>query len=112
MLKIETLRNLISLTTDEAIRTELETELTKAEETAAKRAEETAAKKAEYDAAHDVVMGVLYEATEGLTLAELYEKCHGAMTLSKAKLSYALRVYWADEVEKTVGKVNKYTAKA
>lgn len=112
MMTINTLNTLLSLTTDETIVAELTAELEKAKKAAAKKAEVTAAKEAEYAAAHDVVMGVLADAVAPITLAELYEACGEELTISKSKLAYALRVYWADEVEKAEGKVNTYARKA
>jgi len=112
MMTINTLNTLLSLTTDETIVAELTAELEKAKKAADKKAEVAAAKEAEYAAAHDVVMGVLAEAVAPVTLAELYEACGEELTISKSKLAYALRVYWANEVEKTEGKVNLYSLKA
>lgn len=112
MMTINTINTLLTLTTDETIVAELTAELEKAKKTAAKKAEEVAAKAAVYAEAHDVVMGVLADATAPLTLADLYTACGADLSISKSQLAYALRVYWADEVEKTEGKVNAYAHKA
>lgn len=88
-----------------------EVELASAAET--RKAEQKSAKLAEYSNAHDVVMGVLADATAPLTLAELWDEVGGQLEgFTKGKLSYALSRLWVDEVEKTEGKVNSYAVKA
>lgn len=112
MMTINTLNTLLTLTTDETIVAELTAELEKAKKAAAKKAEEVATKAAVYAEAREVVMGVLADATAPMTLADLYAACGEELSISKSQLAYALRVYWADEVEKTEGKVNAYAIKA
>lgn len=111
MMKISTLRALSALTSDEAILTELTAEIEKAEKAEARKVEQKVAKANEYAEAHDVVMGVLADATGAVTVSEIYEACKDELPagFSKNKISYALRVYWADEVVKTEGKVNAYS---
>jgi len=62
----------------------------------------------------DAVRGVLETATEGATVAEIFESLEGKVgsDFTKGKLTYALGHQWADRVVKTEGKVNTYTLKA
>ena len=110
-MKISTLRALATLTSDEAILTELNSEIEKMEKAESRKAEQKAAKMSEYASAHDAVMGVLADATKPVTVAEIYESCQADLPegFSKNKIAYALRTYWTDEVVKTEGKVNMYT---
>ena len=70
-----------------------------------------AEKAAQYADAHDIVMGVIADATSAVTVAEIWDACQGDLPdgFTKNKIAYALRTYWADEVNKTEGKVNAYT---
>ena len=65
------------------------------------------ANRAIYDEIHDAVIEVLKNATDPVTAQELADETGYA----KGKIVYGLRNYWADEVEKTEGKVNSYTLK-
>jgi HAMP domain-containing protein len=65
------------------------------------------ANRAIYDEIHDAVIEVLKSATDPVTAQELADETGYA----KGKIVYGLRNYWADEVEKTEGKVNSYTLK-
>ena len=114
MMNLSTLKALAALTADETILTELNAEIEKAEKAEARKTEAKTAKVAEYAEAHDVVMGVLSDATGAVTIAELFEACEGALPdgFTKGKLSYALRALWADEVTKTEGRVNTYAIRA
>ena len=80
---------------------ELEAELSKGEEKAAANRELYAAAKA-------VVMGKL--GNKPMTVAELWEAVKDEMPegMTKSKVQYALREYWANDVVKTEGKVNEY----
>ena len=65
------------------------------------------ANRAIYDEIHDAVIEVLKNATDPVTAQELADETGYA----KGKIVYGLRNYWADEVEKTEGKVNSYALK-
>ena len=66
-----------------------------------------------YDIAKPIVFGVLTNSP--MTVKEIYESCADTLPegFTQAKISYALREYWADEVVKhDNGKSpNTYTAK-
>ena len=83
----------------EAIRAELNAELTKG-------AEKAEANRKVYEEAKDIVLGALTETP--VTIAELYEEVKDKVTLSKGKIQYALGHYWADEVVVTDGTPNTY----
>lgn len=112
-MKNSTLKSLVSYLNGKTvanldeIKAELEAELNKG--AAAK-----AAKVAVYNEAKDVVLAVLADAGNPVTLAELFDACADGLPegFTKNQLAYALRVYWADEVTKTEGKVNTYATKA
>jgi len=114
MLNLSTLKTLSTLTSDEAILSELKAEIERAEKAEARKVNEKAAKVAEYAEAHDIVMATIGEAMTSATVAEIFEAAQDALPegFTKAKLAYALRVLWADEVVKTEGKVNTYALKA
>ena len=61
----------------------------------------------------DAVREVLATATEGATVAEIFDSLDGKVgsDFTKGKLTYALSHQWADLVVKTTGKVNTYTLK-
>lgn len=61
----------------------------------------------------DAVREVLATATEGATVAEIFDSLDGKVgsDFTKGKLTYALSHQWADHVVKTTGKVNTYTLK-
>lgn len=109
-MKISTLRTLSTMSFEEAIMNDIMNELEKAEKVEARKAEQKAEKSAEYAKAHDVVMGVIADATGAVTVAEIYEACVKELPegFTKNKIAYALRTYWGDEVVKTEGKVNAY----
>ena len=113
-MKIATLRTLSTLTTDEAILSEINAEIERLSKAEARNAERKAEKNAMYAEAHEVVMGVLADATGSVTAAEIFEECENALPegFSKSNLSYALRALWSDEVVKTEGRVNTYAIKA
>jgi DNA-binding transcriptional regulator GbsR (MarR family) len=89
-----------TVTNLDEIKAELEAELSKGKEKAD-------ANRALYEEIHDAVMEVLRSATVPVTAQELAEETGYA----KGKIVYGLRNYWAEEVEKTEGKVNTYSAK-
>ncbi len=72
------------------------------------------AKSAEYATAHDIVLETIRCADSPVTVAEIYASCVDNLPegFSKNKISYALRVLWADEVTVTEGKVKSYAVKA
>lgn len=111
MMNLSTLRALVSLTNDAAILDELNSEIAKAEKAEQRKADAKAVKAAEYAEAHDVVMGVIADATGAISVAEIFDACKDELPegFTKNKISYALRNYWASEVVKTEGKVNAYT---
>lgn len=80
------------------VRDELTAELNKGKEKAD-------ANRALYEEIHDAVMEALRSATAPVTAQELAEETGYA----KGKIVYGLRNYWADEVNKTEGKVNTYS---
>lgn len=90
-----------TVTNLDEIKAELEAELTKGKAKAD-------ANRAVYEEIHDAVIEVLKSATDPVTAQELADETGYA----KGKIVYGLRNYWADEVEKTEGKVNTYTLKA
>ena len=65
-----------------------------------------------YAEAKSVVLGALSDTP--VTIGELYEEIKGKLPegFSKGKVQYAITRLWADEVEKTEGKVNSYAIKA
>ena len=89
-----------TVTNLDEIKAELEAELTKGKAKAA-------ANRAVYDEIHDAVIKVLKSATNPVTAQELADETGYA----KGKIVYGLRNYWANEVEKTEGKVNTYAFK-
>ena len=90
----------IDTTEAQEVREELTAELAKGKAKAD-------ANRAIYDEIHDAVVEVLKSATDPVTAQELADETGYA----KGKIVYGLRNYWADEVEKTEGKVNSYTLK-
>ena len=112
-MKKSTMQSLVSyldaevVTNLDEIRAELVAELTKGEAKAQ-------ANRDLYAQAHDVVMSGLAQATAPVTIGELYESIKGELPegFSKGKVQYAITRLWADEVEKTEGKVNTYALKA
>ena len=90
----------IDTTEAQEVREELTAELAKGKAKAD-------ANRAIYDEIHDAVIEVLKSATDPVTAQELADETGYA----KGKIVYGLRNYWADEVEKTEGKVNSYTLK-
>ena len=89
----------------EAVRAELNAELTKG-------AEKAEANRKVYEEAKDIVLNALSETP--VTVAELYEEVQDELPegFTKAKVQYALTHYWESEVVKTEGKVNTYSRKA
>jgi hypothetical protein len=112
-MKKSTMQSLVSyldgevVTNLDEIRAELVAELTKGEAKAQ-------ANRDLYAQAHDVVMSGLAQATVPVTIGELYESIKDELPegFSKGKVQYAITRLWADEVEKTEGKVNTYALKA
>lgn len=115
MTKIEALYNVLHNydAMDMDTRLALENMVGQLERQNERKAEQKAAKANEYAEAHDAVMGVISDATAAVTVAEIYESCKNELPegFTKNKIAYALRVYWADEVVKTEGKVNTYSPK-
>ena len=89
-----------TVTNLDEIKAELEAELTKGKAKAD-------ANRAVYEEIHDAVIKVLESATNPVTAQELADETGYA----KGKIVYGLRNYWANEVEKTEGKVNTYALK-
>ena len=85
----------------EAVRAELNAELSKG-------AEKADANRELYDTAKAVVMDVLGETP--VTIAELYTECEDALPegFTKGKLQHAVTRMWTDEIVKIEGKVNTY----
>lgn len=112
-MKKSTMQSLVSyldgevVTNLDEIRAELVAELTKGEAKAQ-------ANRDLYAQAHEVVMSGLAQASAPVTIAELYEAIENKLPegFSKGKVQYAITRLWADEVEKTEGKVNTYALKA
>ena len=79
-----------------------------------KGAEKAQANRDLYASAHDIVMEGLRIAGKPVTIGELYESIEGELPegFSKGKVQYAITRLWANEVEKTEGKVNSYAIKA
>ena len=75
-------------------------------------AEAKAAKNAEYDAVKDVIIGALTETP--VTISELYDAVKDSLPegFTRNKVQYAVTRLWADEVVKTEGKPNTYSARA
>jgi len=89
-----------TVTNLDEIKAELEAELTKGKAKAD-------ANRAIYEEIHDAVIEVLKSASNPVTAQELADETGYA----KGKIVYGLRNYWANEVEKTEGKVNTYALK-
>lgn len=89
-----------TVTNLDEIKAELEAELTKGKAKAD-------ANRAVYEEIHDAVIEVLKSANNPVTAQELADETGYA----KGKIVYGLRNYWANEVEKTEGKVNTYALK-
>lgn len=85
----------------EAVRAELEAELTKGKAKAD-------ANRAIYGEIHNAVIKVLTSVENPVTAQKLADETGYA----KGKIVYGLTNYWADEVEKTEGKTNTYALKA
>ena len=110
-MKKVSLQSLVSYLTETGalpeIRDEIVAELNKG-------AEKAQANRDLYASAHDVVMNGLRMASSPVTIGELYESIKDELPegFSKGKMQYAITRLWADEVEKTEGKVNTYALKA
>lgn len=89
-----------TVTNLDEIKAELEAELAKGKAKAD-------ANRAIYEEIHDAVIQALSSATAPVTAQELETETGYA----KGKIVYGLRNYWADEVDKTEGKVNTYSLK-
>ena len=78
-----------------------------------KGAEKAQANRDLYASAHDVVMNGLRMASVPVTIGELYASIADELPdgFSKGKVQYAITHLWADEIVKTEGKVNTYSAK-
>ena len=70
-------------------------------------------KAALYAKAHDVVFETLRMASAPLAVSEIFAECAERLpeNFTKNQIAYGLRAYWADEVNKTEGKVNLYSIK-
>ena len=88
-----------------AVKNELVAELNKG-------AEKAAANREMYAAAREVVMNAIGD--KPMTIAEIWEATKDEMPagMTKSKVQYAMREYWADDVVKIEGKVNEYRRKA
>jgi len=86
----------------EAVRAELNAELSKG-------AEKAEANRQLYEQAKEIVLSELGETP--VTVAELYEAVEDKLPagFTKAKVQYALGHYWESDVVKHEGKVNSYT---
>lgn len=73
-----------------------------------KNAEKAAANRALYEQTREIVLGAIAE--KPMTIAEIWDAVKGEVPegMTKSKVQYALREYWASDVEKTVGKVMEY----
>ena len=73
-----------------------------------KNAEKAAANKAMYEQTREIVLGAIAE--RPMTVAEIWDAVKGEVPegMTKSKIQYALREYWANDVVKTVGKVMEY----
>ena len=87
----------------EAVRAELNAELSKGEAVKAENAKL-------YDAAKVVVMDELSKATEAVTIGELFEAVEANLPegFTKGKLQYAVTRLWTSEITRIEGKVNTY----
>lgn len=90
-----------TVTNLDEIKSELEAELNK-------NAEKAAANKALYEQTREIVLGAIAE--KPMTIAEIWDAVKNEVPegMTKSKVQYALREYWANDVEKTVGKVMEY----
>lgn len=88
------------------VRAEIEAELNK-------DAERKEANAALYESAKDVIMDELRAASAPVTIAELYAAVEDKLPegFTKGKVQHAITRLWVDEVVKTEGKVNAYSAK-
>ena len=74
-----------------------------------KNAEKAQANREAYAAAREIFKAALTDKDQ--TIAEIWEKTKAEMEaigMSKSKIQYAVREYWASDVIKTEGKVNEY----
>ena len=87
----------------EAVRAELNAELSKGEAVKAENAKL-------YESAKAVVMDELSKATEAVTIGELYEAVEDNLPegFTKGKLQYAVTRLWINDLERVEGKVNSY----
>lgn len=83
------------------VKAELEAELNK-------NAEKAAANRNLYEQTREIVLGAIAE--KPMTIAEIWDAVKDEVPegMTKSKVQYALREYWAADVVKTVGKVNEY----
>lgn len=90
-----------TVTNIDEIKAELEAELNK-------NAEKAAANKAMYEQTREIVLEVIAE--KPMTVAEIWDAVKDEVPegMTKSKIQYALREYWANDVVKTVGKVMEY----
>ena len=79
----------------------------------ARGADAKAATMAMYDEARDAVLNVLRGTYTPVTATEIYEACKGDLPegFTRAKITYGLTHYWANDVVKIDGKVNTYRLK-
>jgi len=87
----------------EAVRAELNAELSKGEAVKAENAKL-------YDSAKPIVMDELGKATEPVTISELFDAIADSLPegFTKGKLQYAMTRLWKDDLVRTEGKVNAY----
>lgn len=108
---INTIKNLLTIVTDETAVAELTAELARLEKAQATRALKSAEKASMYADAREVVIANT-EAGVPMTASEVWESCEGkfAEDFTKANLTYALSRVWTDLFTKdSTGKVNTYT---
>ena len=108
---INTIKNILTVVTDETAIAELTAELERLEKAQAERARKSAAKAATSAEAREVVLATT-EKGVAMTASEIWEACEGlfADSFTKGNLTYALSRVWIDSFEKdTTGKVNTYT---
>ena len=77
----------------------------------AKDAEKAQANRDLYAQAKEIVMNALAQASNPVTISELYDSISEELPdgMSKGKVQYAVTRLWSDEIVKTEGKVNAYS---
>lgn len=106
IMKKSTLKSLVSYLNGETITNldEIKDELTAELERGKEKAD---ANRKVYAEMHDAVMDVLKSASLPVSAQEIADETG----LARGKIVYGLTNYWADEVEKVIGKTNTYKIK-